>query len=131
MKVFRFVLALGRNYKVLLYAVYPPRRDSVSQLSPPNLLLHRSPAWDGSGLDYNQLKIRVLALFKGSEELASDDVRALLRDSKIELTDKAVKMALMRYTRQGILARSKKFGLFQYRLTEKGVARRAWLTRTK
>ena len=84
-----------------------------------------------SGLDYNQLKIRVLTVFKGSEELASDDVRTLLRESKIELTDKAVKMALMRYTRQGILARSKKAGLFQYRLTEKGVARRAWLTRTR
>jgi DNA-binding transcriptional regulator PaaX len=81
-------------------------------------------------LDYNQLKIRVLALFKGSEELASDDIRTLLLESKIELTDKAVKMALMRYTRQGILARSKKAGLFHYRLTEKGLARRNWLTKT-
>ena len=81
-------------------------------------------------MDYNQLKIRVLALFKESGELAGDDVRTLLRESKIELTDKAVKMALMRYSRQGILARSKKAGLFRYRLTEKGVARLAWLTRT-
>ena len=82
-------------------------------------------------MDYNQLKIRVLALFNGSEELASDEVRTLLRESKIELTDKAVKMALMRYTRQGILARSKRAGLFRYRLTEKGTARLAWLNRTK
>jgi DNA-binding transcriptional regulator PaaX len=80
-------------------------------------------------LDYNQLKIRVLALFKGSEELSSDDIRMLLRKSKIDLTDKAVKMALMRYTRQGILARSKKAGLYHYRLTEKGLARRTWLTK--
>lgn len=82
-----------------------------------------------SSLDYNQLKIPVLALLKESKELSSDDVRTLLRESKIELTDKAVKMALMRYTRQGILVRSKKAGSFHYRLTEKGVARLAWLTR--
>jgi predicted transcriptional regulator len=82
-------------------------------------------------LNYNQLKIRVLALFNGSEDLASEDIRALLRQSKIELSDKAVKMALMRYTRQGILARGKKAGLFRYRLTEKGVARRDWLARTR
>jgi len=82
-------------------------------------------------LDYNQLKIRVLALFRGSEELASDNIRTLLRESQIELSDKAVKMALMRYTRQGILARGKRAGLFRYRLTEKGVARRDWLAQTK
>ena len=81
-------------------------------------------------MDYNKLKIRVLGLFKGSEELASDEVRSLLRESKIELSDKAVKMALMRYTRQGILARSKKTGVFRYRLTEKGLARRNWLSKT-
>jgi predicted transcriptional regulator len=84
-------------------------------------------AWS---LDYNQLKIRVLALFKGSEELASDEIRSLLGKSKIELSDKAVKMALMRYTRQGILARSKKAGLFRYRLTDKGLARRDWFAKT-
>jgi DNA-binding transcriptional regulator PaaX len=82
-------------------------------------------------LDYNQLKIRVLALFRGSEELASDDIRRLLSELQIELSDKAVKMALMRYTRQGILARGKKAGLFRYRLTEKGMARRDWLSRTR
>jgi len=82
-------------------------------------------------LDYNQLKIRVLALFRGSEELASEDIRRLLLESQIDLSDKAVKMALMRYTRQGILARGKKAGLFRYRMTEKGVARRDWLARAK
>ncbi len=81
-------------------------------------------------MDFNRLKIRVLALFGGSEELASEEIRALLRKSKIELSDKAMKMALMRYTRQGILSRSKKMGLYHYRLTEKGLARRKWLTKT-
>jgi predicted transcriptional regulator len=82
-------------------------------------------------MDYNQLKIQVLALFKGAEELASEDVRkALLESSKIELSDKAVKMALMRYTRQGLLSRSKKEGTYHYSLTEKGSSRRDWLAKT-
>ncbi len=80
-------------------------------------------------MDYNQLKIRVLSLFKGSQELASDEIRALLLELKMELSDKAMKMALMRYTRQGLLARSKKMGRFHYRLTEKGIARRTWLSK--
>jgi predicted transcriptional regulator len=84
-----------------------------------------------SALEYNQLKIRVLTMFRGSEELASEDIRRLLSASQIELSDKAVKMALMRYTRQGILVRGKKAGLFRYRLTEKGMARRDWLSRTR
>ena len=81
-------------------------------------------------MDYNQLKIRVLRLFKGPEELASEKIRALLLESKTELSDKAMKMALMRYTRQGLLARDKKAGHYHYRLTQKGVARRDWLSRT-
>jgi DNA-binding transcriptional regulator PaaX len=79
---------------------------------------------------YNKLKIRVLSFFNGSKELDSNEIRALLHDSMIELSDKAVKMALMRYARQGILSRSKKSGVYRYRLTEKGVARRKWLSRT-
>ena len=82
-------------------------------------------------MDYNQLKIRVLNLFLGSRELASEEILKLLQESKIESSDKAVKMALMRYTRQGLLARDKKAGVFHYRLTEKGLARRNWLSRTR
>ena len=81
-------------------------------------------------MDYNELKIRILSLFKGSGEVSSDEIRNLLRESSLDLSDKAVKMALMRYTRQGLLARSKKRGVFHYRLTEKGVARRVWLAKT-
>jgi predicted transcriptional regulator len=81
-------------------------------------------------MDYNQLKIRVLRIFKGPEELGSEDVRkALLQISEIELSDKAVKMALMRYTRQGLLTRSKKEGTYHYSLTEKGSSRRDWLSK--
>ena len=82
-------------------------------------------------LDYSQLKIQVLNLFLESQELASEEILKLLQESKVESSDKAVKMALMRYSRQGLLARGKKAGVFHYRLTEKGLARRNWLSRTR
>ena len=81
-------------------------------------------------MDYNQLKIRVLSLF-GPRELTSEEVRTQLQEVQTELSDKAVKMALMRYTRQGLLTRSKKKGRYHYALTEKGSARREWLLKTK
>jgi len=94
-------------------------------------LLDRARVEALGSLDYNQLKIRVLSLFLESQELASEEILKLLQESQIESSDKAVKMALMRYTRQGLLARNKKTGVFHYRLTEKGSARRDWLSRTR
>src|SRR6266704_2810590 len=82
-------------------------------------------------MDYNELKIRVLSLFDASDELDSQRVRSLLSGMKVELSDKAVAMALLRYSRQGLLARTRRTGKFQYRLTEKGLARRIWLSKTR
>jgi predicted transcriptional regulator len=82
-------------------------------------------------MDYNELKIRVLSLFEPSGELDSQKVRTYLVGAKIELSDKAVKMALLRYFRQGLLSRTRRSGRFQYRLTEKGIARRIWLSKAK
>jgi DNA-binding transcriptional regulator PaaX len=82
-------------------------------------------------MDYNALKIRVLSFFEASGELDSEEVRKLLLTSKIELSDKAVEMALLRYSRQGLVARTRRAGRFQYRLTEKGLARRIWLSKSK
>jgi DNA-binding transcriptional regulator PaaX len=82
-------------------------------------------------MDYNELKIRVLSLFEPSGELDSESVRIRLVGAKIELSDKAVEMALLRYFRQGLLSRTRRSGRFQYRLTEKGVARRVWLSKAK
>ena len=82
-------------------------------------------------MDYNQLKIRVLSLFEPSSELDSEKIRARLIGAKIELSDKAVEMALLRYFRQGLLSRTRRSGRFQYRLTEKGLARRIWLSKTR
>jgi predicted transcriptional regulator len=82
-------------------------------------------------MDYNELKIRVLSLFEPSGELDSENVRTQLVGAKTELSDKAVEMALLRYFRQGLLSRTRRSGRFQYRLTEKGVARRVWLSKAK
>jgi len=82
-------------------------------------------------LDYNELKKQVLHLFGASQELGSNEIRQILERTDTILSDKAVKMALMRYTRQGLLVRSKKTGVYRYRLTEKGVARRIWLSKPK
>jgi len=82
-------------------------------------------------MDYNELKIRVLSLFEASSELNSQKVCNLLSVMKVELSDKAVEMALLRYSRQGLLSRTRRSGRFHYRLTEKGLARRTWLSKTK
>lgn len=77
---------------------------------------------------YNELKIRVLGLFKQGVELDSLRIRELLtRDGSFKLTDKALEMALMRYWRQGLLGRSRRGRLFHYSLTARGAARLAWL----
>jgi len=79
-------------------------------------------------LEYNQLKIRVLRVFVGDEELDSGQVVKLLSKEQVPGNrDKAVEMALLRYWRQGLLARTRRGGRFYYTLTERGVSRRAWL----
>ena len=82
-------------------------------------------------MDYNELKIRVLSLFEASKELDSQRVRSLLLGMKAELSEKAVEMALLRYSRQDLLARTRRSGRFHYRMTEKGLARRIWLSNTR
>lgn len=79
-------------------------------------------------MDYNELKVRVLGLFQPDHELSSLKIRELLsRDTALSLTDKAVEMALMRYWRHGLLSRNRRGRYFHYSLTERGVARLAWL----
>jgi len=48
-------------------------------------------------LDYNELKIRVLSLFEPSKDLDSQKIRDLLSGMKVQLSDKAVEMALLRF----------------------------------
>jgi len=83
-------------------------------------------------MHYNELKIRVLSLFKPAQELDSLKIRQLLAtEETLKLTDKAVEMALMRYWRQGLLSRTRKSGMFHYSLTERGFARKEWLLKNR
>ncbi len=52
------------------------------------------------------------------EELAS-------REFKVEIH--AIRMALMRYYKLGLLKRARKGGAFTYSLSERGIARLDWL----
>jgi len=84
------------------------------------------------GMNYNELKIRVLGLFKPTHEFDSLKIRELLATEKtLKLTDKAVEMALLRYWRQGLLSRTRRAGRFQYALTERGLARKEWLLKNR
>jgi len=83
-------------------------------------------------MHYNELKVRVLDLFKTDAEMDSFKIRELLHlDSELKLTDKAVEMALMRYSRQGLLSRIRRGSRFQYSLTDRGLARREWLVKNR
>ena len=82
-------------------------------------------------MDYNQLKLKILALFEESREYSSSQILSLLASEKgSRHHDKAVDMALLRYWRQGLLKRERKQGRFHYILTEKGVTRKGWLRST-
>ncbi len=128
MKVFRLELYVGLNDKVLLTAERRICEDAMEFRDRTFFYLLRSKR---SKMDYNELKIQVLGLFEASGELDSEKVRAHLIGSKTELSDKAVEMALLRYFRQGLLSRTRRSGRFQYRLTEKGLARRVWLSKAR
>ncbi len=81
-------------------------------------------------LDYNELKIRILAFFGPSSEYQSGEILLLLeKEGTAKHRDKAVEMALLRYWRQGLLSRTRRQGRFYYRLTQRGSARRDWLTK--
>jgi DNA-binding transcriptional regulator PaaX len=80
-------------------------------------------------LDYNQLKLRILHFFKDPIEYDSAQILRLLLAGGVSHRDKAVEMALMRYWRQGLLSRTRRSGRFYYRLTERGLARREWLSK--
>ncbi len=83
-------------------------------------------------MHYNELKIRILRLFESTGELDSVKIRErLAKEKALRLTDKAVEMALMRYWRQGLLSRTRRLGMFQYSLTERGLARKEWLLKNQ
>ena len=78
-------------------------------------------------MEHNQLKIRLLKLVESTGQ-DSQRLHGLLKEKEgIDLSQRAVEMALLRYWRQGLLKRERKGRRFKYVLTERGAARRYWL----
>ena len=81
----------------------------------------------GKTLEHNQLKIRILKLI-GADHHDSQGLREMLKETdNIDLSQRAVEMALLRYWRQGLLKRERMGRRFTYVLTARGAARRSWL----
>jgi len=77
---------------------------------------------------YNELKKLVLTLFTEHGLMASHDVARRLRDEhKVDISIRAVQMAVMRYWRQGLLHRERREGRYAYLLSGKGARRLLWL----
>lgn len=79
-------------------------------------------------LDYNQLKRVLLRVLADNGPLDSDSLlQALSSSGKAQSEIHAVRMALMRYYRQGLLKRVRSGGQFTYSLTDRGILRLDWL----
>jgi DNA-binding transcriptional regulator PaaX len=82
-------------------------------------------------LDYNQLKRLLLRTLANIGPTSSDSLVTRLNseeDGRFEIH--AVRMALVRYYRQGLLKRVRSGGEFQYSLSARGTARLQWLEDT-
>jgi DNA-binding transcriptional regulator PaaX len=79
-------------------------------------------------LDYNELKRLLLRTLADHGPMNSNALsQNLLILTQPNLDIHAVRMALVRYYRQGLLKRIRTAGQFTYSLTERGVRRLQWL----
>lgn len=81
-------------------------------------------------MDYNQLKRIILRILAARTSTDSSAVADALCAAGVNLDIHAIRMALMRYYRQGLLRRKRKSGVYIYGLSERGVRRLAWLEST-
>ena len=81
-------------------------------------------------MHYNQLKLLVLRVLSEKGATDSSAVAAALGATGVKLDMHAIRMALMRYYKQGLLWRKRKLGMYTYELSERGVQRLAWLEST-
>jgi DNA-binding transcriptional ArsR family regulator len=78
-------------------------------------------------MHYNELKLLILRILSGQGLIDSSTVAAKLDAGGTELDVHAVRMALMRYYRQGLLRRERRLGMYVYALSDKGIGRWRWL----
>ena len=81
-------------------------------------------------MKYNQLKLGVLRELSVKGAMDSSAIAAALIATGLRLDMHAIRMACMRYYRQGLLTRERRFGVYTYGLSERGVRRLAWLEST-
>ena len=79
-------------------------------------------------MDYNELKVPVLELLVKHGPMDSGSVvRKLAESNGIAIDIHALRMAMMRYYKQGLLRRERSGGMFKYAISERGVQRLRWL----
>jgi DNA-binding transcriptional regulator PaaX len=79
-------------------------------------------------LDYDKLKVPVLELLSKNAGMNSVSVaRTLAELNGINIDIHALRMALMRYYKQGLLRRERSGGAFKYTISQRGVQRLRWL----
>ena len=78
-------------------------------------------------MHYNELKRLVLRTLSDQGLMDSSAVAAEFGAAGVELDVHAIRMALMRYYKQGLLSRERKSGVYVYGVSDRGVRRLEWL----
>ncbi|MEM3590217.1 MAG: hypothetical protein QXN33_04405 [Candidatus Bathyarchaeia archaeon] len=81
-------------------------------------------------MKYNKLKEAILRILSERGEETSLGLLERLRGEGVEISEKAIQMAVLRYYRQGLLSRRRRQGLYRYSITDKGKRRLEWLKGT-
>jgi DNA-binding PadR family transcriptional regulator len=84
--------------------------------------------WKATNLDFNKLKVPILELLVEDGAMDGASVsRRLAESNQIVIDIHALRMALMRYYKQGLLRRERSGGVFRYTISQRGVQRLRWL----
>ena len=79
-------------------------------------------------MGFNERKLKLLHFLSETGPLDSNSLaRAIVSSKEFRLDIHALRMALMRYYKQGLLRREKVEGVFRYDLSERGIQRLHWL----
>lgn len=84
-----------------------------------------------TNMEYNELKLLLLALLVKEEGMDSTSLSRELSESGLKVEIHAVRMAVMRYYKLGLLKRTRSGGMYIYSLTERGTRRLHWLQEQK
>lgn len=82
-------------------------------------------------MDYNELKLRILAILAKREGMDSTSVAREVTSAGVTIDIHALRMALMRYYKLGLLKRERAGGTFTYSLSQRGLERMRWLEQQK